>query len=189
MVYRVLSACNEFCKRLKNKIRKQQITRTLAASGKNVSIDASADGNWEKVYIGDDVYIGSGCLLMCKLAPIRIGDHVMFGPRAMLITGDHRIDIVGRPISSVKNNEKLIDNDQEIILEGDNWIGANAIILKGVTVGYGSVVAGGAVVTKDVPPNCIVGGVPAQVIRKRFSEDEFNVHKSTILETDGKIRR
>ena len=57
--------------------------------------------------------------------------------------------------------------DKDVVFEGDNWVGANAIILKGVTVGKGSVISAGAVVTHDVPPYAIVGGVPAKVIRMR----------------------
>ncbi len=122
------------------------------------------------VYIGNDVSIGERNTLMCTRAKIYIGDHVMTGPGVTMITGGHRIDIEGRPMTSITNDEKLPENDQDIVIKGDNWIGANAIILKGVTIGEGSVVAAGAVVTKDVPPFSIVGGVPARVIKMRFEK-------------------
>ena len=69
---------------------------------------------------------------------------------------------------SLTDKDKLPENDQDIVFEGDNWIGANATILKGVKIGYGAVVAAGAVVTKDVTPYAIVGGVPAKKIRNRY---------------------
>ncbi len=119
--------------------------------------------------IGNDVGIGADNLFMCTRASIKIGDHVMTGPRVMMITGGHRYDIPDRLMKSIGNDEKRPEDDQDIVLEGDNWIGANSIILKGVTIGYGSIVAAGAVVTKDVPPYTIVGGVPAKVIKERFS--------------------
>ena len=71
-------------------------------------------------------------------------------------------------MNSITNEEKVPENDLPITLEGDNWIGARAILLKGITVGTGAVVAAGAVVTQDVPPYTIVDGIPARVIRHRF---------------------
>lgn len=58
-----------------------------------------------------------------------------------------------------------------IVIDDDVWIGQNAIILSGVHIGQGAVIAAGAVITKDVPPYAIVGGVPAKIIKYRFSED------------------
>ena len=82
----------------------------------------------------------------------------MFGPNVTIITGDHRIDIPGRPMISLTDKDKLPENDQDVILEGDNWIGANATILKGVKIGLGAVVAAGSLVNHDIPPFSIWGG-------------------------------
>ena len=121
----------------------------------------------EHIHLGNDISIGERSILMCTKADIYIGDHVMTGPSVTMVTGNHRIDIKDRPMTSITNDEKLPENDQKIILEGDNWIGTNAVILKGVTIGKGAVVAAGAVVTSDVPSNAIVGGIPAKVISYR----------------------
>ena len=64
-----------------------------------------------------------------------------------------------------------------MIFEGDNWIGMNATILKGVTIGRGCIVAAGAVVCKSTPPYSIVGGVPARVMKMRFSPEEIETHE------------
>ena len=133
----------------------------------------------ENISLGDDVSLGPENLIMCTRARIFIGDHVMTGPRVTMITGGHRYDIKGKPMKAVTDAEKLPQNDRDIILEGDNWIGANATILKGVKIGEGAVVASGSVVTKDVAPYSIVAGIPAKVIRYRFEEDEENVFLST----------
>ncbi|MPM42496.1 2,3,4,5-tetrahydropyridine-2,6-dicarboxylate N-acetyltransferase [bioreactor metagenome] len=113
---------------------------------------------------------------MCTRAAVLIGDHVMFGPNVTVITGSHRTDIVGRYMSTIGNDEKLPDNDSPIVFEGDNWVATGATILKGVTIGYGSIVAAGAIVTNDVPPFCVVGGVPAKIIKMRFREDVLKEH-------------
>ncbi|XHU91666.1 antibiotic acetyltransferase [Lysinibacillus fusiformis] len=68
-----------------------------------------------------------------------------------------------------------IETNGDIVIQNDVWIGASAIILPNVTIHNGAVIAAGAVVTKDVPPYAIVGGVPAKVIRYRFSEEEITI--------------
>lgn len=145
--------------------------------GNDVFIENDCDGHWNNVYCGTDIHIGKNNMFMCALAPIKIGDHVMFGPNVTVITGDHRIDLIGRYMTTVRNEEKLPENDQPVVFEGDNWIGANVTILKGVRVGKGTVVASGSVVNKDVPPYAIVGGIPAKVIKYRFTEEQISEHQ------------
>lgn len=142
---------------------------TFCSCGKNVSIGKKCTVyGAENLSVDDHVSIGPGALIMCTRAKITIGSHTMFGPNVTMITGGHRTDIRGRFMDEISNAEKRPEDDKDITLMGDNWIGANATILKGVTVGEGAVVAAGAVVTKDVPAYSIVGGVPARVIKYRF---------------------
>lgn len=138
--------------------------------GKGVFIGRGVTGTWRNLRIGDDVSINENNLFLNTRAKVIIGNHVMFGPNVTCITGDHRTDISGRVMTSITESEKLPENDQDIIVKGDNWIGANSTILKGVTIGEGAIVAAGALVTNDVPPYSIVGGGPAKVIKYRFSE-------------------
>ena len=70
--------------------------------------------------------------------------------------------------------DKAWDNKGNIVIGNDVWIGYEAVILAGVTIGDGAIIGARAVVTKDVPPYTIVGGVPAKPIRKRFSDDTIN---------------
>ena len=74
----------------------------------------------------------------------------------------------------VKDITKAWDNKGDIIVENDVWIGYEAVILAGVTIGDGAIIGARAVVTKDVPPYTIVGGVPAKQIRKRFNEETID---------------
>lgn len=103
---------------------------------------------------------------------------VVVGPGLTIIAGDHNFTEVGKFICD--QHYKRPEDDQDIIIESDVWIGCNVTILKGVTIGRGSVVAAGAVVTKSCPPYSIIGGVPAKVIKQRFSAEEIELHE-TIL--------
>lgn len=150
--------------------------KTLGACGKNVRILRRVRMHADHVYCGNDVQIGEDNRFVCSRARICIGDHVMFGPGVTMITGGHRTDLVGRYMSAVTDADKRPEDDRDIVLEGDNWIGANATILRGVVIGRGAVVAAGAVVTRDVQPYAIVGGVPARLIKTRFDEEALREH-------------
>lgn len=133
---------------------------------------------------GNKISIGENNYFMSTKAKIIVGSNVMFGPNVTMITGDHRIDAIGKHMSDVGDDEKIKKNDKDIILQGDNWIGANAIILKGITIGKGAVVAAGSVVTKDVDQYAIVGGVPAKLIRYRFTEEQKKIHEKMVKENE-----
>lgn len=161
------------------------LKRMIASCGENVSLPHDVQLHGRDIHIGNNVSVGSGSLLMCACAPIYIGDNVMFGPCVTVITGDHRMDYVGKYLIDVRGPDKLPENDQPVIFEGDNWIGANATILKGVTVGEGAVVAAGAVVTKNVAPYTVVGGVPAVYLKDRFTPEELAQHRRMIGKENG----
>lgn len=137
--------------------------------------------------IGNNVSIPKGAVFYSTEAQLTIKDNVIFGPRPTIITGDHRIDVIGVPI--IDSHDKLPENDKDVTIEEDVWIGANVVVLKGVTIGRGSVVAAGAVVNKSCPPYSIIGGVPAKVIRYRFSVDETLNHESQLYTKDNQYSR
>ncbi|MBS2024318.1 MAG: hypothetical protein JST92_18095 [Deltaproteobacteria bacterium] len=91
-------------------------------------------------------------------APVTIGDEVNIGHHAVLITAKH---LTGESIRRAGLLESA-----PIVLEPGCWLGARVTVLAGVTIGRGAVIAAGAVVTKDIPPNTLAGGVPARVIRE-----------------------
>lgn len=102
-------------------------------------------------------FINHGARIHC-FNNIKIGDHVYIGDDVAIRDSDgHEIVGSGKPMSL------------PIIIENQVWIGARATIVKGVKIGEGSVVAAGAVVTKDVPPHCMVAGVPAKVIKENVN--------------------
>ena len=110
--------------------------------------------------IGDDVSIAKDVLILAT-GGVEIGDRSMVGPGSKLISAGHVIPKDRRPMRFSGAFLK------KVTIEKDVWIGAQVIVLPGVKVGEGAIVAAGAVVTKDVPPFAVVGGVPARVLRMR----------------------
>jgi len=107
------------------------------------------------IQLGKNVFINHGCTFL-DLGGIVIEDEVLVGPKVSLITENHPVAPEQRKMLDLKG----------IVLKRNCWIGANSVILPGVTVGVNSVVAAGSVVTKDVPDNTVVAGVPARMINK-----------------------
>jgi acetyltransferase-like isoleucine patch superfamily enzyme len=143
--------------------------------GKNVTFyPTKSTFSYKNIILGSNVYIGTGAHFSSAITTITIGNKVMFGPSVSIIGGDHNISCIGKYMYDVK--EKLPENDLPVIIEDDVWVGASAIILKGVRIGTGSVVAAGAVVTKNVEPYSIVAGNPARKIKMRFSEEKIVSH-------------
>lgn len=143
----------------------------------------------ENISIGDGTSIPQGSTFYCTRAELKIGKKVIFGPKPTIITGDHRIDIIGKYIIDVTDTEKLPEQDAPVTIEDGCWIGANVTILKGVTIGRGCVVAAGAVVNKDVPPYCIAGGVPAKPIKFRWTIDQILEHESILYSEEERLSR
>lgn len=137
--------------------------------------------------IGDDTSIPKGSTFYCTIAPLTIGKKVVFGPRPTIITGDHRIDLVGRYMSEITTADKSPEQDQPVVIEDDVWCGANVTILKGVTIGRGSVVAAGAVVTKSCPPYSIIGGVPAKIVKFRFTPEQIVRHEEALYPIEERL--
>ncbi len=110
--------------------------------------------------IGDDCSLNHNVQLGASGGSITLGSNVIIGPNTVLRAADHGTAI-GVPMRRQPHKGGII------LVEDDVWIGSNVVILKNVRLGAGCVVAAGAVVTKDVPPRAIVGGVPARRIGER----------------------
>ncbi|MFT3738680.1 MAG: sugar O-acetyltransferase [Breznakibacter sp.] len=109
--------------------------------------------------IGKNVFINFDCTFL-DLGGITIEDNVLIAPKVSLLSEGH-------PVSPESRHSLMVGH---IHIKKNAWIGANATILQGVTVGENAIVAAGAVVSKDVPDNTIVGGIPAKIIKKFKTE-------------------
>lgn len=157
------------------------IKGSFAKCGKGVVVASGCNFSGIKnISVGTNVVFGFGTNIMTTRAKVEIGDYVMLAPEVTIITGDHRIDLIDKRMMEVKDKDKLPENDQDVNIESDCWIGTRVTILKGVTIGKGSVVAAGAIVTKSFPPYSIIGGVPAKLIKKRFTDEQITIYESNL---------
>jgi len=117
----------------------------------------------ERIFIGKHCLINHNNVLQAGkfIGKIIIGDYVQTGANVMMFAFNHGTELNG--MAMIKQNYY----DGDIIIEDDVWIGAGSVILPGVRIGKGAIIASNAVVNKDVPSNAIVGGVPAKILKYR----------------------
>lgn len=175
---RLAAGALDFGQRAARRAAMYVIRERFASHGHNVLFDPRDTFTYERIHVGDDVFIGPGAFFSATETHIRIGNKVMFGPRVTLLGGNHNAGVIGRYMFDVK--EKRPRDDEPIVIEDDTWIGACATILKGVTVGRGAIVGAGSLVTKNVPPYTIVVGNPARVVRERFTPEERARHEAAL---------
>lgn len=109
------------------------------------------------IEIGEETFINMN-VVMLDGAKITIGNHVLIGPSVQLYTASHSLDY--------RSRLKWETFCKPITIEDNVWVGGNAVINQGVTIGARSVIAANSVVNSDVPPDCLYGGTPAKLIRR-----------------------
>lgn len=133
------------------------IRASLGSVGRDVTLCPGFNcDNGKNIFVGDQ-FLANYNVTILDIMPVHIGDYVMIAPNVLISTVNHPMDPAGR--------RAHLGIGKPVTIGDDVWIGAGAIVVPGVTIGNNVVVAAGAVVTKDVPDNCVVGGVPARVIK------------------------
>jgi len=144
--------------KLFNKIRIYFLRRFIKI-GNNCRIQS-------RVYFGDgnNVSIGNNCRINddCKLDNVSIGDYVMIARKTQILGKMHRFDDINKPMLLQKGSIQ-----KQTIIEDNVWIGLNVVVMPGVHIAKGSIIAAGAILTKDTVPYGIYGGVPAKLIKMR----------------------
>lgn len=144
-----------------SKKMRYHFSKRICKLGKNVNIEKNAYFT-PQLSVGDNSGVGINCEIY---GPVSIGKDVMMGPEVIIYTHNHEFSRTDIPMMEQGNSPVM-----PVKIGDDCWIGRRVMIMPGVTVGNGCVIAAGAVVTKDVPPYSVAGGVPAKVIKSRISE-------------------
>lgn len=145
-----------------NRFREYLTKRILAECGDDIKVWAKCSyGDGRRLRVGSGTHLSTNTRIMGK---VTIGNQVMMGPDLVIMAVTHDISNPDISMMSLTDDDLI---EKEIIIEDDVWIGTRSIILPGVRIGAHSVIGAGSVVTKDVPPYAIVGGVPAKMIRMR----------------------
>ena len=143
---------------LDSEVREVAIRELFGTVGENPTVLPVFNcDNGKNIHVGKN-FLANYNVTILDIAPVHIGDYVMIAPNTLITTVNHPMNPSGR--------RKHLGIAKPVTIGNDVWIGANVTILPGVTIGNNVVVAAGAVVTKDVPDNVLVGGVPARIIKE-----------------------
>lgn len=145
-----------------SKCRVAYLKGRCAFMGNGVSImnDVSIAGH-NNLSLGNNVYVGKGSFLLAEMGKVSIGNDVLIAPGVKINARNHKFSDPSALIREQGYEAK------DITIEDDVWIAANAMVVAGVTIGKGAVIAAGSVVTKDVEPYAIIAGVPGKQISSR----------------------
>ena len=155
--------------------------KQMAECGHNVMIKplSSVFKGVENFHFSSHIRIARYAVIYSTEANVFIGSKVEVAPYLKIISGNHSFKHIGKYLFD-GNYDKDPNDDKDVIIEGDSWLGINVTILSGVTIGRGSIIAAGAVVNKSCPPYSIIGGVPAKVLKYRFTIDEALEHEKQL---------
>lgn len=189
-VFKLLSSTHLFLTKAYERILMVFYRSQFKRCGKNVIFfPRSSFFFYKNISVGNKVSIGGGATFLCSESSITIGDKVMFGPNVSVVAGNHSTHIIGKLMADYKISDKLSSDDQPVIIEDDVWIGSGAYILNGVIVRRGAIIAAGAVVNKEVPPYAIVGGIPAKILKFRWTTEEIFRHEEIAYPLEKRLSK
>jgi len=140
------------------KERKKLLYELLEHAGKGLWVEPPFYCDYGyNIHTGKNVFFNFNCVVL-DVMKVEIGDHVLIGPDVQIYTATHPLD--------AKTRNSWLEYAKPVRIGNDVWIGGGAIIYPGVNIGNGAVIAAGAVVTKSVPDDVVVGGNPAKILKE-----------------------
>lgn len=151
---------------------------TFAQCGENCYIELPFYANWggKNIHFGDYVYANFN-LTVVDDGEVYVGDRVMFGPNVTIATANHPIEPGLR--------HRLLQYNKSVHIGENVWVGANTVIVPGVTIGKNSVIGAGSVVTKDIPENVVAVGNPCRVLRPISAHDREYFYKDEKIDWEN----
>lgn len=166
--------------------RKQKTLEKLIPSAKENGFSVFAPFYCEygvNIRVGKECFVNYNCTLL-DVSPITLGDGVWIGANVTLATPNHPLIAEERLNADYPDGRHDLEYSAPITIKDGCWICSGAIICGGVTIGENSVIAAGAVVTRDVPANSLVAGIPAKVIRKIDENDRMGVWNTYVTNAE-----
>lgn len=162
--------------------------KSFGFCGENVSlIPPLTISNPKNVFLEGDNGL-AGAIVLTTNAKFVMKKHSGSAYGLKVITGNHAMKL-GRFYRTITEDEKPKGLDKDVVVESDVWIGMNVTLLSGVTIERGATLASGAVVTKNIPPYCIAGGVPAHFIKFKWTIDEILQHEEALYPAEERYTR
>lgn len=143
---------------------------------------------YKNCYFYENSHIGPHSIILATNAKFIVKKYSESAGHLIVVTGNHA-RLNGRFYRTIKNSEKPPHLDKDVIVNEDVWMGLNVTLLSGVEIGRGVTIAAGAVVTKSMPPYCIVGGIPAKVLKFYWTIDEIIEHERSLYVENERFTR
>lgn len=174
--------CWEFNKLKPSQVKEKEeyMKAVFAECGENCYIELPFRANWggAHVHFGNNVYVNFN-LTVVDDGHIYVGDMVMFGPNVTIATANHPI--------LPEFREKALQYNKDVHIGNNVWIGANVVIVPGITIGNNSIIGAGGIVTKDIPENVVAIGNPCKILREINERDREYFYKNEKIDWENII--
>ena len=166
--------------------RRKYKSSDFAGFGKNTIVNPHSKLVPQNMFLGDNVIIQSGVNFISYKGRLNVGKYSVISSGCIIVPSRH-MPIVGVPFY-YSTKYHIGDEDTTINIEEDCWIGAGCILLPGITIGRGSIVGAGSVVTKDIPPYSISAGCPARIVSIKFSLEDIIAHERLLYQKSERLK-